>query len=62
MNDGIGLAEALLGLSGFRVLEVTETDAEVVIDIETPEDTVGCGGATDPTETDADGLHLGSGQ
>ncbi len=24
MNDGIGLAERLLGLDGFRVLEVTE--------------------------------------
>jgi hypothetical protein len=31
MNDGIGLAEALLGLPGFRVLAVTETDCEVVI-------------------------------
>ncbi len=26
MSDGIGLAEALLGLDGFRVLEVVETD------------------------------------
>ena len=25
MNDGIGLAEALLGLPGFRVLDVVET-------------------------------------
>jgi len=24
MDDGIGLAEALLGLEGFRVLEVSE--------------------------------------
>ena len=31
MNDGIGLAEALLGLPGFRVLDVVETDVEVVI-------------------------------
>ena len=30
MSDGIGLAEALLGLPGFRVLEVVETDDEVV--------------------------------
>ncbi len=42
MNDGTGLAEALLGLDGFRVLEVTETDAEVVIDIETVTDVAGC--------------------
>ena len=27
MSDGIGLAEALLGLPGFRVLEVVETTA-----------------------------------
>jgi hypothetical protein len=42
VNDGTGLAEALLGLSGFRVLEVMETDAEVVIDIETVADVAGC--------------------
>ncbi len=42
MNDGNGLAEALLGLPGFRVLEVTETLAEVVITIETTADFVGC--------------------
>jgi hypothetical protein len=35
MDDGIGLAEALLGLPGFRVLAVTETPGEVVIEIET---------------------------
>ena len=43
MSDGTGLAEALLGLDGLRVLEVTEDDVEVVIDIETPDDIVGCG-------------------
>lgn len=42
MGDGIGLAEALLGLPGFRVLAVIETDAEVEIDIETTIDVVGC--------------------
>ncbi len=42
MNDGIGLAEALLGLHGFRVLEVTEVSDEVVITIETDKDLVGC--------------------
>ncbi len=42
MGDGIGLAEALMGLSGFSVLEVTEADAEVVIVIETVGAVVGC--------------------
>ncbi len=35
MSDGIGMAEVLLGLSGFRVLDVVEHDAEVVIRVET---------------------------
>jgi hypothetical protein len=35
MNDGIGLVEALLGLPGFRVLDVVEADCEVVITVET---------------------------
>ncbi len=35
MDDGIGLAEALLGLDGFRVLDVSEPDVEVGIVIET---------------------------
>jgi transposase len=35
MSDGIGLAEALLGLDGFRVLDVVETADELVIGIET---------------------------
>jgi len=43
VSDGNGLAEALLGLAGFRVLAVTETDSEVVIDIETAVEIVGCG-------------------
>ena len=29
MNDATGLAEALLGLDGFRVLDVNETPDEV---------------------------------
>ena len=36
MSDGTGLAEALLGLDGFRVLAVSETPAELVIEIEIP--------------------------
>jgi len=44
MSDGTGLAEALLGLDGFRVLAVSETPAEVVIEIETTDDVVGCDG------------------
>jgi hypothetical protein len=44
VSDGTGLAEALLGLPGFRVLEVTETVAELVVTIETTADRVGCGG------------------
>jgi hypothetical protein len=42
MNDGIGLAERLLGLDGFRVLEVSEEADELVITIETTADFVGC--------------------
>jgi transposase len=42
MNDGSGVAEALLGLAGFRVLAVNEADCEVVIDIETTVEIVGC--------------------
>lgn len=43
MSDGNGLAEALLGLDGFRVLAVTET-VEVVIEVESVVDFVGCSG------------------
>ena len=42
MRDGTGLAEALLGLDGFRVLEVAEAPAELVITVETTADFVGC--------------------
>ena len=42
MDDGIGLAEALLGLNGFRVLAVKEMPGEVVIEIETTTQVVGC--------------------
>jgi len=42
MSDGIGLAEALLGLDGFRVLEVAEGADELVITVETVIAVVGC--------------------
>ncbi len=44
MSDATGVAEAMLGLPGFRVLEVNETDAEVVIGIELMAELVGCPG------------------
>ena len=43
MSDATGLAEALLGLDGFRVLEVEEGPDELVITVETTADVVGCG-------------------
>lgn len=42
MDDATGLAEALLGLDGFRVLDVIETRSEVVVTVETTADVVGC--------------------
>lgn len=42
MSDAIGVAEAMLGLDGFRVLAVTETAAELVIRVETTAGLVGC--------------------
>ena len=42
MSDGTGLAEALLGLPGFRVLEVFEGSEEVVVPIESIVDRVFC--------------------
>ena len=42
MSDGTGLAEALLGLDGFSVLEVAETAHEVVVVVETTAEVEGC--------------------
>jgi transposase len=44
MSDATGVAEAMLGLPGFRVLGVEESAAEVVILIETVAELVGCPG------------------
>ena len=44
MVDGSGLVEALLGLDGFRVVAVAETDSELVITVETTAVVVGCEG------------------
>lgn len=42
MSDGNGLAEALLGLAGMTILEVTEASDELVITVETTASIVGC--------------------
>ena len=42
MDDATGLAEALVGLDGFRVLDVRENPDEVCITVETTADVVGC--------------------
>jgi hypothetical protein len=44
MSDATGVAEAMLGLPGFRVLGVEESAAEVIIRIETSTALVGCPG------------------
>ena len=44
MSDDTGLAEALLGLEGFLVLGVAETEAEVTIRVETTATVVACDG------------------
>lgn len=43
MSDGTRLAEKLLGLDGFRVLEVAEGPDELVVTIETTTTVTGCG-------------------
>jgi len=42
MTDGTGLAEAMLGLDGFRILEMVEDPDELVITIETTTVVAGC--------------------
>jgi hypothetical protein len=44
MTDATGVAEAMLGLPGFRVLGVEESAGEVVILIEMVDEVVGCPG------------------
>ena len=42
MNDGIGLAEVLLGLPGFRITSVLETSNELIVTVESTAARVGC--------------------
>ena len=42
MDDAIGHAEAMLGLVGFRVLEVDRAPAEMTVIVETTADVAGC--------------------
>ena len=42
MSDGTGLAEMLLGLDGFQVLEVVEGPDELVVTVETAASVMGC--------------------
>lgn len=42
MADATGVAEAMLGLEGFRVLGVQEGAGQIVIEIETIGELVGC--------------------
>ena len=45
MCDGTGLAEALLDLDGFRVVEVVESAAgELIVTVETMVEVAGCPG------------------
>jgi transposase len=41
-SDGIGLAEVLLGLPGFRLLDAVETEVEVIVTVETTAEFTGC--------------------
>ncbi len=41
-ESGIGLAEALLGLDGFRVQQVTEGENEALVRVETTAEMVAC--------------------
>lgn len=42
MSDGNGLTEAMLGLDGFGILDVSETPDELVITVESTATVVGC--------------------
>jgi transposase len=42
VDDGIGLAEALLGLTGLRITNVLETGDELIISVESTAARVGC--------------------
>ena len=42
MSDGTCLAEAMLGLDGFRILEMAETPDEMILTVETTAVIEGC--------------------
>jgi hypothetical protein len=42
VNDGIGLAEKMLGLPGLRVLDVEEGVGEVIVRVESTRDKAFC--------------------
>ena len=42
MDDAIGHAEAMLGLDGFRVLDVDRKPAEMTVTVETTAEVAGC--------------------
>jgi transposase len=46
MSDATGVAEVMLGLPGFRVLDAVEVDCELVLTVETIPQVIRCPGCT----------------
>jgi hypothetical protein len=57
MDDAAGLAEALLGLEGFRILEVRESPDDVCITLATGVHVAACGGWPRTTEASTPGTY-----